>query len=231
MSRNSSIFQSVHPGCTPRPSAVEIAVPRQLTGMGTLLGLEVGDLHDPNHVEEWYFNSPLPRLAFEHVSPDASTSRRISRLWCVGGAWHIGKDGRFHAGRGRSRAVVNKVAHPRGEAARRYEKTHGGLRGNEVVTGDVMPKGAIIPVRWCRAVIYHADKAERAERDPADYRHPFQEHARPLICVDEAGTTMVFLSDTDIGPVSYSSPDGSQTFSVRRFGRYTVTPHGVEDIG
>jgi hypothetical protein len=72
--------------------------------------------------------------------------------------------------------------------------------------------------------------AERADRDPADYRHPFQEHARPLLCVDEAGTTLIFLSDKDIGAVSYTSPDGRHTFSPRRFGRYTVTPHGVEDL-
>lgn len=231
MSRNPSMFQAIHPGCTPRPSTATITVPEQLTGMGTLLGLEVGELADPNRVEEWYFNSPLPRLAFEHVSPDAAASRRISRLWAVGGAWHIDGKGVFRPGKGRSRATVRKAAHPRGETARRYQETHGGLRGNEVVTGDVMPQGAIIPVRWCRAVIYHADKAERADRDPADYRHPFQEHARPLLCVDEAGKSLVFLSDTDIGPVSYTSDDGRHTFAIRRFGRYTVTPHGVEDLG
>lgn len=231
MSRNTSMFQAIHPGCTPRPSSVTIAVPQQLTGMGTLLGLEVGELADPNRVEEWCFSGALPRLAFEHVSPDASSTRRVSRLWAVGGAWHIDAKGQFRAGKGRSRATVRRMAHPRGEAARRYEETHGGLRGTEVVTGDVMPQGAIIPVRWCRAVIYHADKAERADRDPADYRHPFQEHARPLLCVDEAGTSLIFLSDKDLGAVSYASEDGRHTFSARRFGRYTVTPHGVEDIG
>lgn len=223
-------FRALHPHARPLARAVSLAVPAQLPGMGTLFGLEVGDLADPDHVEEWWFSKPYPRLAFEHVSPDAGASRRVSRLWCVGGAWRIDARGKFHGGGRVSRMKVTRALSPRGEVASRYRDTHGGREGTEWVSADVSPRGAVVPVKWCRAVIYHADKRERTDRDPADYRHPFAPHARPLLAVDEPGTTLLFLSDRDLGAVHYASPDGAREYRASRFGRYTVTPHGVEDL-
>ena len=77
---------------------------------------------------------------------------------------------------------------------------------------------------------YHTDKAERAGRDPADYRHPFEPEARPLLAVTADGRTLVALSDTDLGPVVYEDPATGARYATRRFGRYTVTAHGIEDI-
>jgi hypothetical protein len=226
-----ALFHALHPRHTPERRTATLRVPRALPGMGALLGFEVGELADPARVAEWHFDAPMPRLAFEHVSPDASAGRRISRLWVVGGSYHVDARGRFHGGgrRGRMR-VARAGAKVHAETAARYRATHGGKAPRELVEASVAPAGAVIPLGWCRAVIYKTDKAENAPVDPASYRHPFAEHARPLLCVDSAGTQILLLSDRDIGPVSYQDARGQHAFEARQFGRYTVTPHGVEDI-
>lgn len=226
------LFRALHPRHAPERRTATLRVPASLPGMGVLLGFEVGELADPARVAEWHFEAPLPRLAFEHVSPDADAGRRISRLWVVGGSYHVDARGRFHGGGGKGRMRVSRaVAGADAETAARYRATHGGKAPRELVEASVAPLGPVVPCGWCRAVIYKTDKAENAPVDPASYRHPFAEHARPLLCVDSAGTQLLLLSDRDLGPVGYEDARGARTFEARRFGRYTVTPHGVEDLG
>jgi hypothetical protein len=177
-------------------------------------------------VQLWRFARPLPRLGFEHVSPTAAKGARISRLWVVGGCFHVDARGRFHGGGARPAARVERLSAARAprELARRYAETHGGRTPSERVTGHVALEGGVIPVGWLRAITYHADKAERAAVDPADYRHPFEGEARPLVCVTHDGRGLVMLSDRDTGALHYGA------HRAARFGRYTVTPHGIEDI-
>lgn len=108
--------------------------------------------------------------------------------------------------------------------AERYARAHGGHGLSEFVTAPLDLERPLVPAGWLRAISYHTDKAERAERDPADYRHGFEGEARPLVCVTGDGRGLVVLSDRDLGPVRYGEHDAP------RFGRYTVTPHGIEDI-
>lgn len=224
-------FRALHPDATPMPRGIEVSVPREVTGMGELLDIELGDLDDADHVRIWRFGSPRPRLGFEHVSRDARRGARVSRLWILGGAWRIDDRGRFHGAGARPSARVERVhgaipgrRAPR-ELSRRYAETHGGRAPSERVTGDLAIEGGVVPVGWLRAVSYHTDKRERAERDPADYRHAFEGEARPLVCVTADGRGLVVLSDRDTGPLRYGR------HRAPRFGRYTVTPHGIEDIG
>lgn len=220
------LFGALHPDALPELRRVTVSTPRTVTGMGALLELELGDLDDPDRVRLWRFAHPLPRLGFEHVSPTAAKGARISRLWVVGGSFHIDARGRFHGGGARPAARVERLSAARAprELARRYAETHGGRRPSERVTGHVALEGGVIPVGWLRAITYHADKAERAAVDPADYRHPFEGEARPLVCVTHDGRGLVMLSDRDTGALHYGA------HRAARFGRYTVTPHGIEDI-
>jgi hypothetical protein len=220
------LFRALHPGATFTSREARVAVPRAVTGMGALLELELGDLDDPDRVQLWRFARPLPRLGFEHVSPTAAKGARISRLWVVGGSFHVDDRGRFHGGGARPAARVERLSAVRAprELARRYAETHGGRSPSERVTGHVALEGGVIPVGWLRAITYHADKAERAAVDPADYRHPFEGIARPLVCVTADGLGLTVLSDRDVGAVRYGD------HRAARFGRYTVTPHGIEDI-
>lgn len=229
-----SLFARIHRDAVPRVRRGTIDVPRESTGMGKLLELEVGALADPDRVSLWTFQGTLPRLGFEHVAPSARGAR-ISRLWVVGGAYHF-RDGRFHGSGARSEApIVRLTGAAREKTARsrtggRYLATHGGHAPREVVRGGIDFGAPLVPVGWMRAVSYHADKAERTDVDPADYRHPFEPEARPLLAVTADGRTLVCLSDRDVGAVRYEDPRTGAVFAARRFGRYTVTPHGIEDI-
>lgn len=219
------LFSSLHPHATPEARQVRLAVPKALTGMGTLLELELGDLDDPDRVRLWPFGKPAPRLAFEHVSPSAARGARISRLWIGGGAFHVDARGRFHGAGARVAMRVRAAGKDApSREAERYARTHGGHGPRELVTAPLDLRRPLVPAGWLRAISYHTDKAERAERDPADYRHAFEGEARPLVCVTGDGRGLVVLSDRDLGPVRYGDHDAP------RFGRYTVTPHGIEDI-
>jgi hypothetical protein len=220
------LFGALHPDALPELRRVTVATPRTVTGMGTLLELELGDLDDPDRVRLWRFAHPLPRLGFEHVSPSAAKGARISRLWMLGGVFHVDAQGHFHGGGVRPAARVKPLSsqHAPRETLQRYEATHGGHAPREQVTGALDLEHGMIPVGWLRAISYHTDKAERAAVDPADYRHAFEGIARPLVCVTADGRGLAVLSDRDVGAVRYGD------HRAARFGRYTVTPHGIEDI-
>jgi len=233
--RPPALFEAIHPHAEPRVRVGTIEVPSQSTGMGELIELEVGRLADPDHVELWTFASPRPRLGFEHVAPSARGAR-ISRLWIVGGAFYFDARGRFHGKGARVTAHVRRLSGRAREAAAhtrtgaRYRDTHGGHAPREVVRADVDLGQPLVPVGWLRAISYQTDKAERAPVDPAPYRHPFEPEARPLLCATADGRALVVLSDRDVGAVRYEDPRRGDAHRAARFGRYTVTPHGIEDI-
>lgn len=233
--RPPALFEALYPHAEAATRSRTLTVPSRVTGMGELLELEIGRLADPDHVSLWVFDRPRPRLGFEHVSPDASRRARISRLWIVGGAFYFDARGQFHGRGARTAMRVRKLSGAaRAQAARsregrRYRDTHGGHTPREVVRGTA-DLGQLIPVGWLRAISYQTDKAERAPVDPAPYRHPFEPEARPIVCATSSGRALVVLSDKDLGAVRYEDPRTGATFSASRFGRYTVTPHGIEDI-
>jgi len=233
--RPPALFEALYPHAEPRVRVGAIEVPAHSTGMGELLELEVGRLADPDRVELWTFASPRPRLGFEHVAPSARGAR-ISRLWIVGGAFYFDARGRFHGKGARSAARVRRLSGRSREAAARtrtgarYRDTHGGHAPREVVRAEVDLGQPLVPVGWLRAISYQTDKAERAPVDPAPYRHPFEPEARPLLCATADGRALVALSDRDVGAVRYEDPRRGDEYRAVRFGRYTVTPHGIEDI-
>jgi hypothetical protein len=233
--RPPALFAALHPHAEAAVRARTIEVPARIAGMGELLELEVGRLADPDHVELWAFDAPRPRLGFEHVAPSARGAR-ISRLWVVGGSFYFDARGRFRGKGARGAWRVRRLStSARRAAARtregaRYRDTHGGHSPREVVRADVDLGQPLVPVGWLRAVSYQTDKAERAPVDPAPYRHPFEPEARPLLCATADGRALVVLSDRDVGAVRYEDPRRGDAYRAARFGRYTVTPHGIEDI-
>lgn len=178
---------------------VSLRAPEAVTGMGPLLTLEI-EREPDGRVEQWHFNKPYPRLAFERLTP---TARGRSQLWILGGDYSL-SDGRFRA-KSRMRARSLNLAR---EAARRprivdrFRQTHGGRNPTEALLARIEIPKTLVPIGRMYAVVYDADKGDGVY----PYRHPFEPEAQPLVCVDSSG---------------------SQLFVVG--GAYTVTPHGIED--
>lgn len=197
MSSARTLYRGLHGVSPSSASRARISRPTKLIGMGALNVLEV---HRNGHVEQWHF-SPSPRLAFTRVTDD--TSGR-SELWIVGGNYQIDARGFRNVGsqRGLARLDVRRTSASNPETTRGYQRTHGGENPREAWRGTVSFDAVLVPVGNLYAVTYTTDKNDGTY----PYRHPFEDDAQPLVCVDGSGRQLVLVG-----------------------GEYTVTPHGIED--
>ena len=151
-------------------------------------------------VEQWHFD-PCPRLAFTRVTAD--TSGR-SDLWIIGGNYRVDGRGFHNVGtqRGLDRLDLDRTRRAHPEVTDGYQRTHGGMNPREAWRGSLAIGDELVPIGPLYAVTYTTDKNDGTY----PYRHPFEDDAQPLVCVCSTGKQLVLVG-----------------------GRYTVTPHGIED--
>jgi hypothetical protein len=197
MSSARTLYRDLHGEAPSGAARTRLSMPSRLIGMGVLDVLEV---RRNGHVEQWHF-SPKPRLAFTRVTDD--TSGR-SALWIVGGNYQLDARGfrNISTQRGLARLDLHRTgaAHP--ETKRGYQRTHGGENPREALRGRISITPELVPVGRLYAVTYTTDKNDGTY----PYRHPFEDEAQPLVCVDATGRQLLLVG-----------------------GEYTVTPHGIED--
>lgn len=195
------LYEKIHREKLSRSQDVDIVLrdPDERTGMGPLLILEV-EREPDGRVEQWHFAKPYPVLSFAEVTRDDTG---FSQIFIDGGSYSF-TSGRFEAGRGREmRALdVGKTSGRLPTIVDRFRSTHGGRNPKEAWNTSVEAPKVVVPIGRLYAVTYDADKGDGVY----PYRHPFEPHAQPLVCVD---------------------PTGKQLWLVG--GRYTVTRHGIED--
>lgn len=215
-----SLFHAIT-GRMPTRAAAEhyrFSLPEHLTGMGILYALDVELVtgrNEPYMQERWEFLSPFPRLAFEHVSKDASRRSKRSPLWIIGGSYFYSPQRGLVSYAGPSGFVRGHVADADPTARERYERTHGGLAPREHLFGTlrVDQHDTLVRIAKMRGVIYDTDKSAedrarartRGEKLPP-FEHPFESHAQPDILVTGRGDQLIVAG-----------------------GDYTVTAHGIED--
>lgn len=182
----SGLYRKLH-GDTPDPSAntrATVAVPREVTGMGPLLVLEV---ERGGRVEQWHFAKPYPVLAFGRVTPNA---RGRSALFILGGGYSLAS-GQFRARHGRAmRAMhVERTMASLPTITDRYRTTHGGRNPTQAFRAKVEVPTTLVPVGRLYAVTYDADKGDGVY----PYRHPFEPGAQPLVCANEQGDRLFLV--------------------------------------
>ena len=197
----SALYQRLH-GQAHHPSndmKARLDIPPSVTGMGPLLVLEVERGPD-GRVEQWHFQKPYPILAFGRVT---DTAKGRSSLYILGGSYSLSK-GRFEARSSlRMRPLdVERTSSSRPTLVDRFRRTHGGRNPTQAFLAKLEIPSHLVPAGRLYAVTYDADKGDGVY----PYRHPFEPKAQPMVCVD---------------------PSGTQLFVTG--GRYTVTPHGIED--
>ena len=177
-------------------------IPRVLRGMGDLVDVEV--ILPDGREATWAWRGQLPILAFDRVSEDTSGKTR-ARLYVVGGDYRV-EGGKLRCGRAkplRARSVA-RVSKEHAAVAADFARTHGGLSATVARACRVPHPSSLTRVARVVAITYRADKSTHGL---VLYRHAFEGDARPYLAVSETGRQLWF-----------------------RGGRYTVTPHGIEDL-
>jgi hypothetical protein len=147
----------------------------------------------------WHFKEH-PVLSFDVVSEDASGKGRQSRLFVDCGNYLITADGKCVVAKAPAKRTVAKAT---AKSMHDYSRTHGGLDPSEILVCSVRVAGRTRFVGRCTQMDYRADKKTHGR---VQYYHPLERHAQPEVWVNEDGNQIYF-----------------------RKGKYTVTPHGIED--
>lgn len=177
-------------------------IPSVLRGMGDLVDFEV--LLPDGRAATWEFHGQLPILAFDGVSEDTSGATAAT-LYVVGGDYKV-EGGKLLSGKAKrfQNRSVERVSAQHRKVAEDFEKTHGGLKATVARAAFVEMPRTLTRCARVKAVTYRANKRTHGL---VLYRHEFEGDARPYLCVSETGRQLWF-----------------------RGGRYTVTPHGIEDL-
>ena len=200
MSTARRLYQSLHG--TSAPATADKRLVLRVPGRVTGMGRLIWiEVARNGKVEQWHFDQPEPRLVFEALT---DTARGRSSLWILGGSYKVDARG-FRTTRGPSRMrdlglAATSATHP--DLVDRYQRTHGWQKPVEALRAQLPAASELVPIGDLYAVTYDADKGD----GEYPYRHPFEVDAQPVVCCD---------------------PSGTQLFLVG--GRYTVTPHGIED--
>lgn len=141
-----------------------------------------------------------PVLSFDYVSPDAKGHGRQARLFVDCGHYRVTDDDRLVVEKGTNAEARAKVSKT---TADRFRLTHGGLAGRVTLACPLRPAGRKRFVGWCKQLDYRADKGRGGEH----FYHPVEKDCRPEVWVSRSGRSIYFKG-----------------------GRYTVTPHGIEDL-
>lgn len=177
-------------------------IPRVLRGMGDLVDVEI--LLPDGRETTWVWHGQLPILCFDRVSEDTSGTSR-ARLYIVGGDYRVA-GGKLTNGRAkhlRDRSVA-RVSADHVAVAADFARTHGGLPATVARACRVPSPTSLSRVARVKAITYRADKGTHGL---VLYRHEFEGDARPYLAASETGRQLWFQG-----------------------GRYTVTPHGIEDL-
>jgi hypothetical protein len=178
------------------------SIPSVLRGMGDLVDFEV--LLPDGREATWEFHGQLPILAFDGVSEDTSGATAAT-LYVVGGDYKV-EGGKLLSGKAKrfQNRSVERVSAQHRKVADDFAKTHGGLKATVARAAFVEMPRTLTRCARVKAVTYRANKRTHGL---VLYRHEFEGDARPYLCVSETGRQLWF-----------------------RGGRYTVTPHGIEDL-
>lgn len=141
-----------------------------------------------------------PVLSFDWVSPNAKGRGRQARLFVDCGHYRVTADDKLVVLKGTNAEARGRVSKA---TADRFRRTHGGLAGRVTLACPIRPAGRKRYVGLCEQIDYRADKG----RDREWFYHPIDEDCRPEVWVSQSGRSIYF-----------------------RGGRYTVTPHGIEDL-
>lgn len=198
--RAHQLYQQLH-GHAPEASLVKKFVVRVPEKLTGMGKLQWLEVARDGRIEQWDFRRIEPRLCFGALT---DTDRGRSTLWILGGSYRITPQG-FREVRGASglrRTDLAKASKTSSKIVEKYERTHGGRAPVEALESSLSVPDVVVPIGHLYAVCYDADKGDGTY----PYRHPFALTAQPLLCCDASGSQLLVVG-----------------------GRYTVTPHGIED--
>lgn len=201
MSTARNLYRALWGGTDAEPSAAKRVLIDPPSKVTGMGRLQWLEIARHGRVEQWHFEANEPRLCFGRLT---DTDRGRSTLWILGGSYKISGRGFRLVGKAKRLSSLDlaRATKASPEIVDRYARTHGGRDPIEALLASLSVPDELVPIGDLYAVTYDADKGDGTY----PYRHPFALTARPLVCCD---------------------PSGTQLFVVG--GRYTVTPHGIED--